>query len=73
MGESNVQGMMTAWGSGENAATCGHLVDQYGMQYSRTFANLCNSGVTVSMMQQALAPVCAGPTLPQLLPATALA
>ena len=47
--------MMDAWSS---SGKCGPLMDQYGMQYSRTFANLCNAGVTVPMMQQALAPVC---------------
>lgn len=34
-----LQGMMAAW-----EAACGPL-DQYGMQYSRTFAALCNAGV----------------------------
>lgn len=33
-------------------------MDQYGMQYSRAFANLCNAGVSVAMMQNALQPVC---------------
>ncbi|GAB4819104.1 hypothetical protein N2152v2_006150 [Parachlorella kessleri] len=34
-----LRGMVAAWESG-----CGTL-DQYGMQYTRTFANLCNAGV----------------------------
>ena len=32
--------MVAAW-----EASCGTL-DQYGMQYTRTFANLCNIGVS---------------------------
>ncbi len=35
-----LQGMVAAW-----EASCGTL-DQYGMQYTRTFANLCNIGVS---------------------------
>ncbi|KAK9790770.1 hypothetical protein WJX73_004252 [Symbiochloris irregularis] len=50
-----LRGMMNAW-----IATpgCTHLMDQYGMQYSRAFANLCNAGVSIAMMQNALQPVC---------------
>ncbi len=34
-----LQGMVAAW-----EASCSTL-DQYGMQYTRTFANLCNIGI----------------------------
>ena len=42
-----LQGMVNAW-----EVSCGTL-DQYGMQYTRTFANLCNMGVSTAQLQQA--------------------
>ena len=48
----DVQGMMNAW-----QGKCGKL-DQYGMQYSRLFANLCNAGVSVDALQTAAHAVC---------------
>lgn len=35
-----LQGMVSAW-----EASCG-MLDQYGMQYTHAFANLCNIGVS---------------------------
>jgi len=37
---------------------CGQL-DQYGMQYSRLFANLCNAGVSTETLSGTLAATCA--------------
>ena len=37
--------------------TCGKL-DQYGMQYSRLFANLCNAGISVETLGQTASGVC---------------
>ena len=34
-------------------------MDQYAMQYSRTFANLCNIGVSVNLVQKAAQAACA--------------
>ncbi len=50
-----VQGMMEAWG-----AACGTL-DQYGMQYSRTFANLCNAGLAPQQLATAAQAACLAP------------
>ena len=52
--EVPVQGMVEAW---QGMPRCAHLMDQYGMQYSRAFANLCNAGHTVSDLQSVLAEV----------------
>ena len=43
---------MGAW-----EASCGRL-DQYGMQFSRTFANMCNSGVRVPSLAASAAATC---------------
>ena len=43
---------MAAW-----EASCGTL-DQYGMQHSRTFANLCNAGVPVDTFAHTVALQC---------------
>ncbi len=48
--------MVAAWEAG-----CGEL-DQYGMQYSRTFANLCNAGIPVQMLAEAAVQTCQAPT-----------
>lgn len=53
---ASVQAMVAAWEAG-----CGEL-DQYGMQYSRTFANLCNAGVPVQMLAKAAVQTCQAPT-----------
>ena len=53
---ASVQAMISAWEAG-----CGEL-DQYGMQYSRTFANLCNAGVPVQMLAEAAVQTCQTPT-----------
>lgn len=42
-----LQSMVAAW-----EASCG-ILDQYGMQYTRTFANLCNIGVTNQQLGKA--------------------
>jgi legumain len=47
-----LRAMMGAWQD-----VCGPL-DQYGMQYSRLFANLCNAGIPVATMTQSAASVC---------------
>ena len=39
--------MVAAW-----EASCG-MLDQYGMQHTRTFANLCNLGVSVKQLGEA--------------------
>lgn len=44
--------MMKGWES-----KCGRL-DQYGMQYSRLFANLCNAGVSLDWLQTTAGGVC---------------
>lgn len=46
--------MVEAW---QAMPGCGHLMDQYGMQYSRAFANLCNADYTVQDLQSVLANV----------------
>ena len=46
--------MVEAW---QAAPGCGHLMDQYGMQYSRAFANLCNDGYTVQDLTAVLGSV----------------
>ena len=33
-------------------------LDQYGMQYSRLFANLCNAGIPVATMMESASSVC---------------
>ena len=43
---------MAAW-----EGSCGTL-DQYGMQHSRTFANLCNAGVPVDTFANTVALQC---------------
>ena len=43
---------MNAW-----ADQCG--MDQYAMQYSRTFANLCNAGMPVPLLAEAAQAACA--------------
>ena len=48
----NVQAMMKGWGG-----FCGRL-DQYGMQYSRLFANMCNAGISVDAITDAAQKVC---------------
>ena len=45
--------MVGAW-----EGQCGPL-DQYGMQHSRTFANLCNAGVTMEQLSASAAAACA--------------
>lgn len=37
--------------------TCGPL-DQYGMKYSRLFANLCNAGISVEQMSESASNAC---------------
>ena len=49
-----LQGMVEAW---QAAPGCGHLMDQYGMQYSRAFANLCNAAFTVQDLTSVLGSV----------------
>lgn len=44
--------MMGAW-----EGACGKL-DQYGMQYSRLFANLCNAGIPVDTLAKTALGVC---------------
>ena len=44
--------MVAAW-----EQSCGPL-DQYGMQHSRTFANLCNAGVPVQTFARTVAAEC---------------
>jgi legumain len=44
--------MVGAW-----EAQCGQL-DQYGMQHTRTFSNLCNVGIPVDTLGAAAASVC---------------
>ena len=51
-----LQSMMDGW-----TASCGKL-DQYGMQYSRLFANMCNAGVSVESVKSAAANACTSPT-----------
>jgi len=50
-----LQAMMGAWQN-----QCGKL-DQYGMQYSRLFANLCNAGISNENLAETAAHTC--PTL----------
>ena len=52
------QAMVGAW-----EGQCGQL-DQYGMQHSRTFANLCNAGVPVDMLAGAAAAACTPTPVP---------
>ncbi len=47
------QGMVAAW-----EGACGTL-DQYGMQYTRTFANLCNAGAHPDSLAAVLRGACA--------------
>ena len=47
-----VQGMVAAWES-----ACG-MLDQYGMQYTRTFANLCNAEVQPAALAEASREAC---------------
>lgn len=47
-----LRAMFAAW-----EGACGAL-DQYGMQYSRTFANLCNSGLRPGALQATLHTTC---------------
>lgn len=47
-----LRAMMSAWQD-----KCGKL-DQYGMQYSRLFANLCNAGIPVETLGKSAASVC---------------
>ncbi len=47
----SLQGMMDVW-----TEHCG--MDQYAMQVSRTFANLCNSGVPLTAVSEAAAAHC---------------
>lgn len=51
-----MQAMMGAW-QGE----CGKL-DQYGMQYSRLFANLCNAGISVETLTNSARATCTSAT-----------
>jgi legumain len=44
--------MVAAW-----EGACGKL-DQYGMQYTRTFANLCNAGVAPGMLHASAVKTC---------------
>lgn len=44
--------MMGKW-----QAKCGRL-DQYGMQYSRLFANLCNAGVSEEALERTAEATC---------------
>jgi legumain len=46
------QAMVAAW-----EQSCGTL-DQYGMQHSRTFANLCNAGVPIQTFARTVAAEC---------------
>jgi legumain len=48
-----VQAMVGAW-----ERECGRL-DQYGMQHSRAFANLCNAGVSAAQLSASAAAACA--------------
>jgi legumain len=48
-----MQAMVGAW-----EQQCG-LLDQYGMQHTRTFANLCNAGVPIDTLASAAAASCA--------------
>jgi legumain len=52
------QAMVGAW-----EGQCGQL-DQYGMQHTRTFANLCNAGVPVDTLADAAAIACAPTPVP---------
>lgn len=47
-----MQAMMGAW-----QGQCGRL-DQYGMQYSRLFANLCNAGISTDALSASASAVC---------------
>ncbi len=51
------QAMVGAW-----EEQCGTL-DQYGMQHTRTFSNLCNAGIPVDTLSAAAASTC-GPAAP---------
>lgn len=51
----SLQAMVSAWQD-----QCGKL-DQYGMQYSRLFANLCNAGVSVDSLSKSAAATCRQP------------
>jgi len=57
LGICDVQAMVAAWED-----SCGPL-DQYGMQHSRTFANLCNAGVPVETFARTAAGECS-PAVP---------
>lgn len=46
------QGMVGAWD-----AECGKL-DQYGMQHTRAFSNLCNAGVAPAVLRAQAAQTC---------------
>ena len=46
------QAMVGAW-----EGQCGQL-DQYGMQHTRTFSNLCNAGIPVDTLASAAASAC---------------
>ena len=50
--DTTLQGMMNKWQS-----RCGRL-DQYGMQYSRLFANLCNAGVSEEALESVAEATC---------------
>lgn len=43
----SLQGMVRAWEDAQGP------LDQYGMQHTRTFANLCNIGVPTQLLGQA--------------------
>ena len=47
-----LQAIVAAW-----EQSCGPL-DQYGMQHSRTFANLCNAGVPIQTFARTVAAEC---------------
>ena len=47
-----LRGMVDAW-----EGHCGVLGD-YGMQHTRFFANLCNSGVSTGMLEEAARSTC---------------
>ena len=51
-GVSGLQAMVAAWED-----CCGPL-DQYGMQHSRTFANLCNAGVPLDTFARTVTGQC---------------
>jgi legumain len=53
-----LRAMMGAW-----KEQCGQL-DQYGMQYSRLFANLCNAGVSTETLAGTLAHTCPNSEVP---------